>query len=152
MAKKNNPKAAAAAPKGKRVPKEFRLKLNEAQIKERGKQAAKIGMELKALEEQFKAEEDAWKARKAAHKSQVKNLNESRKKLDEEITTGSAMVTEDVILVLNHDANQAEYHYQVQGEGWQIVDTRPLEDNERQLHLVEDQVAQMPEEGQDVAE
>lgn len=153
MAKKNQPKATAvAAPKGKKVPKEFRLKLSQAQIQERGKNAAKIGMELKAKEEAFKAEEDAWKARKASHKSEVKNLNESRKKLDEEITTGAAMVTEDVVLVINHEANQAEYWYEVQGEGWQIVDTRPIEDNERQLHLVEDQAAQMPDAGQEVAE
>lgn len=140
------------APKGKKVPKEFRIDLTEAQILERARAAAKLDQELEEEEKQFKEEETEWKTHKAAYKNKVKNLTESRRKLSGEIEAKQAMITDNVILVLNHDTGCAEYHYNFPNKGWQIVETRPLEDNERQLSVVTEEAEKMSDEGQEINE
>lgn len=161
MAKKKDqePKLAEApkAPKqmapteGKLVPKEIHIKLTPAQCLERGARAADLDKELMKLEEEYKVEEDAWKQRRAQHKTSVKNLTEQRRKISVEIHAKAAVETKDVLLHLNYPACQAEYWYPPQGES-EIVDTRPLEENELQMTMMQEKVDAMPETGQAIEE
>ena len=155
MAKKKavatNPNLKLAPETGKLVPKEVSVKLSPQQCLERGAKAASLDAELVKLEEVFKEEEDAWKQRRAQHKTAVKNLTDQRRKLSVEINAKAAVVTEDVLLHLNHDAGVAEYWYPPRGES-EIIDTRPLEENELQLTLVKEKVEAMPDDGQEIME
>jgi hypothetical protein len=150
MAKKKE--AKPQAPKnGRVVPKEISVKLTDVQCLTKANQASQISKELTELEEAFKLKEAEWKQVKAAHKAAVKNHQEQIKKLLVEVKNKAAVVTEDVLLVLNHEEGTAEYWYPVKGDS-EIVDSRPLEDGERQLSLVEKDVAEMPDDGQDIDE
>lgn len=140
-----------APSEGKIVPKEIHVKLSPQQCLERGAKAAAIDKELMKLEEEFKKEEDAWKQRRAQHKTAVKNLNEQRQKLSVEIDAKAAVETKDVLLHLNYPACQAEYWYPAKGES-EIVDTRPLEENELQMTMMQEKVEAMPDDGQEIAE
>lgn len=156
MAKKKEPKLTEApkqmAPEeGRLVPKEIHIKLTPAQCLERGAKAASIDKELMKLEQEFKAEEDAWKQRRAQHKTAVKNLNEQRQKLSVEIDAKAAVETKDVLLHLNYAACQAEYWYPAKGES-EMVDSRPLEENELQMTMMQEKVDSMPDTGQEIAE
>lgn len=147
------PKAAAVEqkkPEGRPVPKEIQIKLTPQQCMQRSDQASTINREKTDLQKEFEEEEKAWKQKRAEYKNRLKNLQEQVDKLLAEVKAKSATSTENVILVLNHDAGIAEYHYQPPGGKWEIVETRPLEDNERQLSMVKEQVEAMPEAGQEV--
>lgn len=139
-------------PKGRLVPKEIQIKLTKDQCLQRGNQAAQASKELTEIEEAFKEEETVWKQQKAAFKAKQKNLQDSIKKLLVEVKNQAAESTEDVLLVLNHERGVAEYYYPPEGKDSRIVEERPLEDNERQLSLVEDQANAMSEAGQEIAE
>lgn len=150
MAKKTKP---AAEPKnGRQVPKEIAIKLSKDQCLQRANTASQLSKELTEAEEAFKEEETAWKQVKATFKANQKNLQDQIKKLLVEVKAQAAQSPETVLLVLNHDQGQAEYWYPISGPDSQIVETRPLEDGERQLSLVQEKVDQMPDDGQQVAQ
>lgn len=153
MAKKNQAKAQEVeAPKGRLVPKEISLRLTKDQCLDRANKASQLSKDLTEAEAAFKVEEDEFKQARAAHKNAVKNLREQIAKLLAEVKAQAAESTENVTLVLNQDAGTAEYWFNMPGDGWKMVDSRPLEDNERQMSLVQEQVDQMPDEGQEVEE
>lgn len=142
----------AEAPKGKLVPKEIALKLSPQQCLERGDKHGHLTEQRKKMEETFKATEAEWKKAKAEHKSNLKQLQDQIDKLSLEVKAKAANSTEQVTLVLNHDAGVAEYWFKPEGGEWGIYETRPLEDNERQSHLFEDAAAAVPDTGQSVEE
>lgn len=150
MAKKKEVVAKQEAPKGRPVPKEVQIKLTAQQCLQRTDSAGSLNKEKTDLQKEFEAEEKEWKKRRAEYKSKIKNLQEQVDKLLSEVKAKAATETVTVTLVLNHDAGVAEYWYESATNGWEVVDTRPLEDNERQLSIVEDQVAAMPDDGQSV--
>jgi hypothetical protein len=150
--KKAAAKTKAEAPKGRVIPKEIKVRLTKDQCLQRANQASQLSKELTEKEEEFKEAEAAWKQEKAQFKNAVKNLQDQVRKLLVEVKAQEMESTEDVLFVINHDAGVAEYWFPPSGPGMQIVETRPLEDGERQLSLVEDAAAAMPEEGQEVSE
>ena len=155
MAKKtkaaaNNPNSRPA--NGRPVPKEVQVKLTPMQKQQRTEAAARTNQEKTELQKQFEAEEKAWKQRRAEFKNQIKNLQEQVDQALAEVKAGTATSTETVLLVLNHDAGQAEYWYEFPGEGWRSFEQRPLEDNERQTSLITEKAETMPEDGQDIEE
>lgn len=150
MAKKPAQKTETKTPEGRKVPKEVQIKLTPKQCAERADQAAAISKEKVDLQAEFEAEEKAWKQRRAEFKNALKNKSEQIDKLLAEVKAKRATSTEQVTLVLNHDANAAEYWYQPEGGEWEIVDTRPLEENERQTSFIKEQAEAMPETGQSV--
>lgn len=149
MAKKDK-KQEVTTPKGRPVPKEIRIRLSKQQIDQRFDQAAGLTQERMAVEKEFEAEEKEWKRRRAEYKNRVKNLQQQADKLQTEAKSKEATITDNCILVLNHECGIAEYWYKQEGMDWGIKDTRPLEDNERQLSLVQDKVDAMPDDGQEV--
>lgn len=154
MAKKKEAVAYLPPAGAKKVPKEIAIKLTQEQILAKGEENAKLSQERRALEAEFKDEEAAWKQRKAQHKAALKaNLDQSDR-LSDEIKAGAAKVNDDAYLVLNHNAGIAEYHYQTKGKDkpFEIFETRALMDNERQLSMIEDQVKNLPDEGQEIEE
>lgn len=138
--------------KGREVPKDIRMKLSKDQCLERSNKAAQLSKEMTEMEEQFKTEETEWKQTRAQFKTGIKNLSDQIKKFLVEVKAQSAESTETVLLVLNHDAGVAEYWFPPSGKDSKIVETRPLEDNERQLSLVTEQAAAMTDKGQEIFE
>lgn len=147
-------KETQAAPKGRKVPKEVALKLNAQQCLERTTTASNLNKEKTDLQKQFEEEEKAWKKRRAEFKSEIKAKQDQVDKLLAEVKAKAATETVDVVLVLNHEAGAAEYWFQAPGEDWAIVEQRPLEDNERQMHIeqteMQAKVDSVPETGQAV--
>lgn len=152
MAKPKAVKAVAEERKGKLVPKEVSIHLSKDQVLERSKRVAALDQEQTEKEEEFKNMESELKQARAKHKQEMKNLTEQRRKLNTAVRTASDTITDDCLLVLNYDMNQAEYWYPPKGPDSKIVDTRPLEDNERQPELLQEKVDAMPESGQEVEE
>lgn len=148
---KEKAKVQEAPATGKIVPKEIRITLTAQQIAERSKRVSQIDAEDTEAEAKFKEEKEAWKQRQAQHKAHMKNLTDSRKKLNEEVRSGVAVTTENTLLHINHEAGVAEYWYPVKGPS-EIKEVRPLEDAERQLSMVEEKVKNMPEAGQEIRE
>ncbi len=114
--------------------------------------AAALDDELTKAETEFEAQAAEFKKVKAAHKSNAKNLSDQRKKLNREVQTKTATITDKAVLHLNHDMGSAEYWYDFPGEGWKSFDSRPLEDAERQGSLLKEQAEAMPESGQEIEE
>lgn len=137
-------------PEGRPVAKEVTIKLTPQQLAERSKQSAQLGAEEEEAEAEFEVKNIEFKKVRAEHKSNMKQLKEQRRKLDREFRTKTATIIDTTILCLNHDAGVAEYWYQTDGKEWEIIETRPLEDNERQTSFIKDQVSKMPETGQEV--
>lgn len=137
---------------GRLVPKEILIKLTTNQVLDRAERAAGIRQEITEAEERFETASDEFKKVRAEHKSNLKNLTDQLKKLSTEVKSKHATSTEQVLLVINHDAGQAEYWFPAKGPESKIVDTRPLEDAERQLSLIENEAATMPDDGQEVIE
>lgn len=144
------PKKEVKAPEGRKVPKEIQIRLTPQQCAQRADQAAAISKEKTDLQAEFEAAEKEWKQRRAEYKNALKNKADQVDKLLAEVKAKSATSTEQVTLVLNHDANCAEYWYQSPGGEWEKVDERPLEENERQTSFIKDQAERMPETGQSV--
>lgn len=148
MAKKTTTKEANKKPEGRPVPKEIQLRLTPQQCLERTDRASRLNEEKTTLQKEFEAEEKEWKQRRAKYKNDIKNMQEQVDKYLAEVKAKAATSTEQVILVLNHDEGVAEYWFQMDGKTWEIVETRPLEDNERQMSMIEDRVKSMPQTGQ----
>lgn len=153
--KKTQTKEAAPAPKGRPVQKEVALRLTPQQCLERTTQASNLNQEKTSLQAQFEAEEKEWKKRRAEFKSEIKSKQDQVDKLLAEVKAKAATETAEVILVLNHDSGAAEYWFRPDGTNWEMVDTRPLEENERQAHIPGTEEAQamvdsVPETGQEV--
>lgn len=137
---------------GRPVPKEIQVKLTPQGRMARTETASAINREKTDLQKEFEEQEKAWKIRRAEYKNNIKLKQELVDKLLSEVKAGTAVSTEQVLLVLNHDAGVAEYHFDTPGEGWGVIETRPLEENERQTSLLKEQVDSASADGQEIEE
>lgn len=113
---------------------------------------AALNLQIQTEEKAYAEEKAAWKQRTAEHKNLIKNLREEETKLNDEVRTEECVEVKDVLLVLNYEMNQAEYWYPPKGEDSELKETRPLEDNERQMTIVKNQVDELEEEGMEIEE